>query len=243
MSYVVFTLKGDMAMWRNPYESMGAFSCLGPSPSNLAGLLGAALGFASPKSQGAVSADDKALKKLDKKGQPWPVSPELLSWQKENDLRVACRWTGDMPRRVPWNVNGCKNLDPVNGNLRMQQQVILAPSYEVAIRLVRTEAERLVKSLKEPAFPLFLGASFCRAIITEIRIQEEKPQGDSWAYRKEGFACGEVTPFSQHVINAEETGERIKASGFWVYPTPSFPGEKNSDAFVATYCQLEEKGK
>lgn len=229
-----------MAMWRNPYESMGAFSCLGPSPSNLAGLLGAALGFASPKSQGTEKHDEKALRQLDKKGLPWPVSPELLKWQKENDIHLACRWMGGHPKRQPWNVNGCKDLDPTKGNLRMQQQVIERPHYEVALCLEQNESKRVAQALKAPAFPLSLGASFCRAIVFNVSIQDEEPERDGWAYWKEKFAVGETTPFSQHVLNAESTGERIKSNGFWVYPTPSFPREKAAPAFVKTYCVLED---
>ncbi|MCM8536727.1 MAG: CRISPR-associated protein Cas5 [Lentisphaeraceae bacterium] len=243
MAYLVFELKGDMAMWRNPYESMGAFSCLGPSPSNIAGIIGAALGFASPKSQGAVNPDEKKLKALDKKGLPWPVSPELLLWQEENDFHVACRWIGDFPQRSPWNVNGCKDLDPVKGNLRIQQQVIENPSYEVSIRLSQNEAGKVSQALREPAFPLFLGASFCRAIVKNISIQEDEPQRENWAYWKNGFVVGNATPFSRHIINAEEVGERIKSEGFWVYPTKEYPAEQGYDAFVKGYCALEVNNK
>ena len=192
-----------MAMWRNPYESMGSFSCLGPSPSNIAGFIGAALGFASPKSQGAAIHDEKALRLLDKKGLPWPLSPELLLWQEKNDSHVACRWTGGYPKRSPWNLNGIKDIDPVKGNLRMQQQTIENPKYEIAVRLKQEEAERVAAALKSPAFPLCLGASFCRAIVFNISVQKNQPERENWAYRKDGFAVGEITPFSQHVLNAE----------------------------------------
>jgi len=230
-------------MWRNPYESMGSFSCLGPAPSNIAGLIGAALGFASPKSQGAESHDEKALKKLDKKGLPWSVSPELLQWQSDNDYHVACRWMGDHPKRRPWNVNGCKDLDPVNDNLRMQQQIIEQPRYEVALKLSDEEADRIAKALREPKFPLSLGASFCRAIITNISIENEEPQRDNWAYWETVFAVGDATPLSRHIINAEDAGERIKSDGFWVYPTKYQPGELGHETFVKGYCFAEEPEK
>ncbi len=84
MSILIFELAGEMAMWRNVYESMGSYSCLGPAPGNLAGLIGAALGFASPRSQAAVAPDEKQLKALDKGGLPWPLSPELLAWEEAN---------------------------------------------------------------------------------------------------------------------------------------------------------------
>ena len=34
MSILIFELAGEMAMWRNVYESMGSYSCLGPAPGN-----------------------------------------------------------------------------------------------------------------------------------------------------------------------------------------------------------------
>ena len=82
MSILIFELAGEMAMWRNVYESMGSYSCLGPAPGNLAGVIGAALGFASPRSQAAEKPDAKQLKNWDKAGLPWPVSPELLAWER-----------------------------------------------------------------------------------------------------------------------------------------------------------------
>ena len=240
MTYLTFELKGDMAMWRNPYESMGSFSCLGPAPSNLAGLLGAALGFATSKSQALTVHDDKKSKQLDKKGLPWPVATELLLWQKKVNLKVACRWIGGYPKRIGWNVNGCKELDPAKDNLRLQQQVIESPHYQVVVKIPQPEAEKLTTALRNPMFPLSLGASFCRAMILNILIVEEIPTAGNWAYHKDGFAVGDATPFSQHVINCEETGERIKSTGYWVYPIDESMAEKQADPFVQTYCYIEE---
>lgn len=237
MYYLVFELTGDIAMWRNPYESMGSFSCLGPAPSNIAGMLGAALGFAAPRSQGAAPQDEKALQKLNRDGLPWPVSAELLQWEETNDYHVACRWTGGFPHRVPWNVNGCKEIGR-GDNLRMQQQVIEKPSYEIVVRLPREAAEILADALKTPAFPLFLGASFCRAIIQNVRAQEELPPGGNWAQRKD-IAWGEATPLSRHIINAAETHERICCDGYWVYPTPAFQGELMTEPLIKGYCRME----
>jgi CRISPR-associated Cas5-like protein len=241
MAYLTFELKGDMAMWRNPYESMGSFSCLGPAPSNLAGLFGAALGFATSKSQALLIQDDKKSRKLDKKGLPWPISSELLQWQKDVNLMVACRWTGSMfPKRMAWNVNGCKELDPAKDNLRIQQQIIDSPCYEVVVKIVKEEAIKLVEALKSPDFPLCLGASFCRAIIRNVMVSEEQPKQSNWAFLKEGFAVGDATPFSQHVINAEETGERIKSTGYWIYPVDESSSELIDNPFVKTYCYIKE---
>lgn len=226
-------------MWRNPYESMGSYSCLGPSPASLAGLIGAALGLASPRSQGAAEPDAKTLKEQNRQGLPWPVASELLKWQEDNDYHVACRWLGGIPRRVPWNVNGCKEIGK-GENLRIQQQIIDSPTYEVMVRLTEAVAQKVAEALKSPAFPLYLGASFCRAIVKNIRVQEDLPPGGNWAQFKE-IAWGEVTPLSRHVVNAAETFERIRSDGYWLYPTPSYPGEIQADPLIKGYCRLEKK--
>ncbi len=230
-----------MAMWRNPYESMGSFSCLGPAPSNIAGLLGAALGFAAPRSQAAVPQDENLLQKLSREGLPWPVSTELLQWEESNDYHVACRWTGGIPRRVSWNVNGCKEIGK-GDNLRMQQQVIENPAYEVVVRVPHEAAEKLEVALKTPAFPLFLGASFCRAIIQNVMVQEALPSGGNWAQKKE-IAWGEVVPLSRHIVNAAEVHERICSDGYWIYPTPVFQGELLPDPLIKGYCRMEIKNE
>lgn len=238
MSYLIFELSGDMAMWRNPFESMGSFSCLGPSPANIAGLLGAAMGMASPCSQGVDNPDWKQLKQLEKKGLPWPVSPELLRWEQGNDYRVACRWTGGYPHRIPWNVNGCKTIRE-SENLRIQQQVIDQPSYEIAVRLTREVAEQTAEALRCPAFPLYLGASFCPAIIRRATVSEVLPSNNNWAQHKK-TVWGEATPLSLHVINAETSEERIVCQGYWLYPTPDFSGEVQDDPLIKGYCLIDE---
>ena len=242
MKIVLFELAGEMAMWRNVYESMGAFSCLGPAPSNLAGLLGAALGFASPRSQAADCADQKRLSRQSKKGLPWPLSPELLEWEERNDLHVACRWIGAFPCRVPWNVNGCKEIGK-GENLRMQQQVILNPRYEVAARVGDDEAERLATALACPAFPLCLGASFCRAIVRDIRVEGNLPEVAGWAFVSQLSALGEVVPLSRHVVDPESQFERILSDGYWVYPTPEVPGIVQPDPMVRTWVRQDVKNE
>lgn len=239
MSILIFELAGDMALWRNVYDSMGSYSCLGPAPGYLAGICGAALGFASPRSMAAKAPDAKLLKQLDKKGLPWPVSPELLVWEEENDFHVACRWTGGIPVRAPWNVNGCKEIGKLE-NLRIQQQVIHNPSYEVAVRLPEPAAGELAKALRQPAFPLALGASFCRAIVRKVRIAEELPESASWAFHVDGIPLGEAVPFSRHIVNANECFERIESDGYWIYPTPETPGIRQENPFVRGWVRRAE---
>lgn len=233
---VLFTLMGDMALWRNYHESMGSFSTLGPSPSNLAGLLGAALGFAAPHSAGAESRDKKFFTALKKQGLIWPVSPELLSWQKDNNLELACQWQGGFPKRGAWNVNGIKSAKEIE-NLRMQQQLIFSPKYLVAARLPEVEAEKVALALKNPAFPLSLGSSSCRAIVKDIRVVDELPESTMWAFRC-SVSLGETTPFSRHVVNDIATSERIMSDGFWLYPTSSEEGKKTDEPFVQSWMEL-----
>lgn len=239
MSILIFELAGEMAMWRNVYESMGSYSCLGPAPGNLAGLIGAALGFASPRSQAAAAPDEKQLKALDKGGLPWPLSSELLAWEEANDFRSACRWTGGIPCRVPWNVNGYKELGG-SENLRLQQQVITDPRYEVAVALPDTEAEHVAAALKCPAFPLCLGASFCRAVVREVRVADVVPESPYWAFRAESGSIGEVVPFSRHIVDPGNCFERIRSDGYWVYPTPEQPGVVSADPLVRGWVRYAE---
>lgn len=247
MSILIFTLTGDMAMWRNPYESMGSFSCLGPSPSALAGVLGAAMGFAGPRTQAAISPDEKFLKTLEKQGSLWPVSEELLAWEKRVDYHVACRWNKcSWPERSPWNVNGIKSIIPdrsdlnSGNNLRMLQQVMMKPSYEVAVRLETSEAECVAKALRAPAFPLFLGASFCRAFVRDIRVESGPLTQGNWAFVS-SFALGEATPLSRHRVDPELDGERIRSDGYWIYTTEETGSGSLEDPFVRGYCMKEKE--
>ena len=239
MSILIFELSGDMALWRNVYDSMGVYSCLGPAPGNIAGICGAALGFASPRSQAAEAPDGKKLKHLDKNGLPWPVSPELLAWEETNDFHVACRWIGKIPLRAPWNVNGCKEVGK-GENLRIQQQLILDPAYEVAVQVPDAEAERLAKALRSPAFPLSLGASFCRAIVRKVRIADAVADSPDWAFRMDGVPLGEAVPFSRHIVNPESCFERIESEGYWIYPTPENPGIRQENPFVRGWVRKAE---
>lgn len=252
MAYLCFNLRGDMAMWRNPYEPVGAFSCLGPSPSQIAGLVGAAMGFPSPRSQASgESLKSKSLKASWKRGLVWPVAPKLLEWQEKNDYSVACRWIGGMPRRISWHVNGVKDIKkPLAPQpLQLQQQVIEQPAYQVLIRVWDPDAVHVAEAaLRNPAFPLYLGASFCRAVVTEVGVREDVPRcvtGCDWAYRRERLTVGESTPFSCHVVNAEKTGERIVADGFWIYPTPMHPPELTlkDDPCVCGYRRLSTESE
>lgn len=244
MNILIFELAGEMAMWRNVYEPMGSYSCLGPAPSNLAGLIGAAVGFAAPCSVAADHPDEKKLEQWNKAGLVWPVAPELLQWEESKDFQVACRWIGKKFRRISWNVNGYKYMNEKGGeegnNLRLQQQVILDPAYEVAAALPAEEAERVAAALLKPAFPLCLGASFCRAIVRNVRIEDAVPESPFWAFRTDGGALGEATPFSRHIVNPDSCFERIRSDGYWIYPTPDQPGVIAAEPLVRGWVRAGE---
>ncbi len=238
MKFVCFRLSGETALWRNVYEAIGSFSCLGPAPSALAGLCGAALGFPSPRSQGEPAPDVQALKKQAQGGLQWPVSPQLLEWEKANDCHVACRWRGGMVRRIAWNVNGIKDIHEPE-NLRMQQQLVSAPDYDVVIRLTdAAAASELAEALSQPAFRLYLGCSCCPAIVREIQLQDEFQQtGGNWAFHVRQNALGEATPLTRHRVGAAQSFDRLAIDGYWIYPTPEMPGVTEADPLTATYCE------
>lgn len=249
MAYLDFTLEGDMALWRNPYEPVGSYSSLGPAPSQIAGIIGAAMGFASPRSYAATDVDSRELNKLRKKGLVWPVSPDLLRWQEEEDYSVACKWCGGFPKRFQWNVNGYKALSGGDSeeNLRLMQTVVDSPKYEVLVRLQNmTAAQQVASALRQPSFPLYLGTSFCKAIVQNIEVAESIGQIASdenpWAYWVEDLTIGEAVPFSRHIVNDRDSYERIASYGFWVYPTPAHPPPENSvgsDPCVRGYARIE----
>ncbi len=236
MKIVLFTLTGDLALWRNVYDSMGSYSCLGPAPSALAGLCGAALGFAAPRSFGGKTEEKKIPKGKKTAGPIWPVSPELLQWLVDKEVTFACRWTGSYPKRITWNVNGLKEIGKTE-NLRMQQQVIQSPCYEVAVQLVESAAQELAEALKRPAFRLFLGCSQCPAIVQHVRLTDSLPDSSDWAFHHEENVPGETVPFSRLSLSGQESGNRVVIEGYWVYPIPGLPGIRLDNPFVKGHVE------
>lgn len=231
MRIVLFTLTGDLALWRNVYDSIGSYSTLGPAPSALAGLCGSALGFVSPRSFAAQPDSPPPRKGWKSSDAVWPASPDLLQWLVNQEVMFACRWTASYPKRINWNVNGLKEIGN-STNLRMQQQAIESPGYEVAVRLVDSGAEELAAALKTPAFRLFLGCSHCPAIIRNIQIVETLPESSDWAFHCTEPVPGETVPFSQLSLSGLTTGNRLVISGYWVYPIPGIPGIRQKDPFI-----------
>ena len=114
------------------------------------------------------------------------------------------------------------------------------PTYEVAVRLPEPAAGKLAEALRQPAFPLALGASFCRAIVRKVRIAGELPESADWAFHVNGIPLGEAVPFSRHIVNANECFERIESDGYWIYPTPENPGIRQETPFVRGWVRKTE---
>lgn len=251
-TYLSFTLWGSHALWRNPYSLHGDYSALGPPPSQIAGLLGAAHGFAAPRTiASSVPLGSKWLKGMGLKGVPHPVSPELLEWQEKNEYAFGCRWLGGVPRRVSWNICGHKDASRIfaQERLRRRRMVVEAPRYQVLVRLNNQgAAEVAARAILNPAFPMYLGNADYRAIVEDIlvlRAPRMVGYGCGWAYRVSSGVPGEVQPFTCHVVNPGECGERITIEGDWMYPTPRMPRSavgNADDPCVCGYCRLSPKG-
>jgi CRISPR-associated Cas5-like protein len=205
MNLLAFILHGEMALWRNPEDSVGNLSCLGPAPSHLAGIVGAAFGWSSTNRV----FPPKCLV-------TWPVAEELLAWGREHRPKVACRLLS-AARRTSLNVNGFKNAQTLEYT-RLQQSVLHEPRYEVVLGLQSgAAAEALRLALLNPAFRVFLGSSFCPAFILNP-ARTEPTKTACWARWTEDIQ-GDSTPFTRHVLDTK-TQVRISKSGYWNYRNP-----------------------
>jgi hypothetical protein len=215
MHFVNFKLWGEMALWRHVEEAIGNYSCLGPGPGNIAGICGAAFGWPSPKSAGAFrngQSSSSAAKSL------WPISERLLHWQESEDFHVAAAIAERFPKREPYNLNGLKNANELE-NLRMQQSIMLSPVYWIAVGLSSADgAKALAEALQQPVYPIYLGASFCRGFIKEIRLSLAAPvelnEKTYWARWSKELESPEATPFSKHAVSGIP---RLRKDGYWIY--------------------------
>ena len=210
MSHIIlFRLWGELALWRSFEDPTGNFSCAGPAPSNIAGICGAALGMVAPKNIASQRVEDKQ----NKSNLRWPVSQALLSWEQQEDYHVGCSLESPI-RRIKYNVNGFK-MSTGFDTLRSQQVVLHQPSYRVAVRLkTQAKAIELAEALKHPAFPIFLGASFCRGFVSEVCLTATLPATTPWASHTEAMGGLDSTPLSCHVLSG---APRIRRVGYWDY--------------------------
>src|ERR1700720_3352183 len=99
---ISFTLRGDIAFWRDFEDSVGNLTCLGPAPSNILGIIGACFGWSSTNQP------------HNQKGQaPWAYSSQLKKWVERNEPKVAARLLR-APQRIAMSVNGFKNAQTLD---------------------------------------------------------------------------------------------------------------------------------
>lgn len=199
-------------MWRHPSEAIGHFSGAGPSPSQIAGILGAALGKRS----------------IPEKDNPRPVSKELIDWLQKNNVQVVCR-TLVTTRRIGTSVNGLKAVNSFE-TFRMQRKSLDLPSYEILVKINASAGEDLLQALKRPKYPIYLGDSNHLGKITRVTSPETILAGN-WAYISNELIQEEYvwnTKFST------EEGTRLKREGFWNFPAPeSQPKEASFETCTA----------
>jgi hypothetical protein len=203
MPHLEFKLTGEYALWRHLGDPLGAYSCPGPSPSHLAGILGAAMGFPNATTQGSAKGN-------------WPVSKQLLEWQQANDYHVACKLL-TAAIRVPYRTNGVKGvLDWVT--LRMNQYPVARPTYLVRISLNSDEElENLFGHLKKPIFSIFLGSTQFPGFIESPRlIQGSELDSNGWAFWY-AEAIEDYSFCTKHDVTEDA---RIVVDGYWIYPDP-----------------------
>lgn len=206
-------LQGTIALWRNPEDSVGSISCLGPAPSHISGILGAAMGYSS-------MGFNRPFKATKSTGFEWPVAEQLIAWGKNHHPKVACRLL-QMPERFNLDFIGPKTLnlaDPhhktkIASSGRFTQVVLDNPAYELVIQI--EDFSVLQQALREPVYRICLGAQSCPGFISNVHITDASDEGN-WA-KWSPVLTGDATPFTQHLLG--QTVQRIRKNGYWNYDT------------------------
>lgn len=181
-------------MWRHPSETFGHYSGAGPSPSQIGGILGAAMGCRmGPTVKGAR-----------------PVSADLLSWLKDFDVTVACRLLSPLDR-LDTSFNGFKEISGFQ-TFRAHRQSLDRPEYEILVALNDSgEANRLVRALSAPYYNIYLGDSNHPGLILDAELSNASADGN-WAYNSDSLE-------GEYVWNMRFGSDcRIKRKGYLVYP-------------------------
>lgn len=196
--YIRFRLWGEAAMWRHPSEALGHFSGAGPSPSNIAGILGASLG----------------LKIEPTPENPRPVSPTLIEWLKTHQVKVASRLV-NKSYRISTNVNALKSLKGFE-TFQLQRRSIDLPAYEILIELNKDGHKDLLDALKKPYYQIYLGDSNHLGKILDVDTPKSL-EDSNWAYKIDDLEMEEYVWNTKFGTN----GHRLIREGYWSYPAPN----------------------
>jgi CRISPR-associated Cas5-like protein len=201
MSILAFTLRGDIAFWRDFEDSVGNLTCLGPAPSHILGIIAACFGWSSTN------------RPHNQKGQaPWPYAAQLKTWVETNKPKVAARLLS-VPVRIPLSVNGFKNAQTLEYT-RIQQTVLENPAYQVALSLEsEKELSNLESALMAPAFRVCMGSQFCPAFIRDVTRLSPDANG-RWAFFTPAIGP-DSTPLT--IMELCDPKNRIHKSGYWNY--------------------------
>jgi CRISPR-associated Cas5-like protein len=200
---ISFTLRGDIAFWRDFEDSVGNLTCVGPAPSNILGIIGACFGWSSTNQL------------HNKKGEaPWPYASQLKNWVEKNRPRVAARLLR-LPQRIALSVNGFKNAQTLDYT-RIQQTVLEDPAYQVTIGVGSDEELRSLEcALRNPVFRVCMGSQFCPAFIEDITHLQSDAKAPF------AFVSSTIGPDSTPLtlMDLSSPKNRIYKSGYWNYLT------------------------
>jgi CRISPR-associated Cas5-like protein len=205
MCEIQFQIQGQAAMWHVTETIQTNFSAPIPSPSNVAGLVGAALGL------GFTEEDHPHAKKV---GPAFALAASLLEWEREAQPEFCIGLLPGWSRRS-WNTNG---LQSPSGDkfFQMAQKILWEPSYCIRMRWKPTAAlskEVVMARLKEPVFPVYLGQSHYRGYISNVSEVIQDPESVAWA---EPIACScgqDYQTNTRHCLYSPEKLAKVKVRG------------------------------
>lgn len=210
---IVIRMEGEKGLWKHTGVPFARVSSVGPAPSHLVGIAGAALGFVGRE------RPPKA-KKGEVFTRSWALPKDLERFVMEEDVHVGMAWNGADRRPLfrRHNVNGWKKTTGEE-RVRIDQTLVWKPAYCFAFRTKTTAGEeRLVAALRNPSFRTFFGASFCPAFITDVTVIDEgaSVEGVQWAGFSETLN-GSVTPLTRHILPFHPSHGRLESKGFVDY--------------------------
>jgi len=204
-----FNLTGYQALWRDYREVFSHYSSAGPTPAAVGGLIGAAIGF-----------NNRTLgPKVKTQGPLRPLAPDYIQWLKANNPLIAIGIAKTNPiRRRDWNVNGLKGAGALNEHFQILQKVLVRPSYKILLQNLNSkEEQKVVNALKNPKYPIYLGATHYPGFIREVNSTFEESDY-LWLQPTLDSTQPESYPLSQHVTT-EGSLNRILSTQYLCLPT------------------------